>query len=204
MPFLLVGTTSLGKIRELRALLAGVPARVVVPGDLGIDLDVAEGDDSFAENAVLKARAYQHASGILTLAEDSGFEVDALGGEPGVRSARWGNTDDYEIKNRLILERLTGVPPERRGCRYVCVLAVATPDGRVYRQSGACEGQVADEPRGDGGFGYDPIFFVPHLGQTMAEISLVEKDRISHRGRAVRAALPLLRALLAGQSPPSG
>jgi XTP/dITP diphosphohydrolase len=194
-PLLLVGTTSAGKIRELRQLLADLPATVVFPPDLGIDLDVSEGETSFAANARKKARAYRRASGLMTLAEDSGFAVDALGGEPGVISARWGGTD-YSVKNRLIVDRMAGLPEERRGCAYVSVLAIATPDGRIFQRTGWCRGQVAEAPAGTGGFGYDPIFFVPERGQTMAELEPDVKDAISHRGRAVQKAMPLLRSLL--------
>lgn len=196
LPLLLLGTTSEGKIRELRELLADLPARIVVPAELGIDLDVEEGDTSFVANAMLKARAFRRASKVLTVAEDSGFEVDALDGQPGVISARWGGTD-YVVKNQLIVDKLAGLPPERRTCRYVTVLAVAALDGKVYRRTGTCEGQVAERPVGDGGFGYDPIFFVPSLRKTMAEIPQAVKGSFSHRGRAVAKALPLLRSLLA-------
>ena len=195
-PVLLIGTTSAGKTREFRRLLSELPARLTTPPELGIDLDVAEGDRSFAENAALKARAFHAASGVLTLAEDSGFVVDALGGEPGVRSARWGGTDDYPVKNRLILERLADVPWPARRCCYVAHLAIVEPSGRLYRRSGSCSGYVAWEPAGSGGFGYDPIFFSPRHGRTLAQLDDEEKNRISHRGRAVRHALPLLRALL--------
>jgi XTP/dITP diphosphohydrolase len=194
-PTLLLGTTSAGKIRELRELLADLPARIVIPADLGIDLDVVEGETSFVENARLKARAFRKASGVLTVAEDSGFEVDALNGEPGVISARWGGTD-YIVKNQLIIDKVAGLPPEQRGCRYITVLAIATLDGKVYRRTGTCRGQIAQEPAGEGGFGYDPIFLVPELGRTMAEIPQTEKGTFSHRGRAVAKALPLLRTLL--------
>ena len=132
LPLLLVGTTSAGKIRELRQLLADLPARVVFPADLGIDIDPEEGETSFAANAKLKARAYRRASGVMTLAEDSGFAVDALGGEPGVISARWGGTD-YTVKNQLIIDRLAGLPDDRRGCGYVTVLAIASLGTRVAR-----------------------------------------------------------------------
>lgn len=195
-PMLLLGTTSGGKLRELFQLLADLPARLVTPTDLGLTLEVEEGETSFAANAVKKARAYSRASGLLTIGEDSGFEVDALGGEPGVISARWGGTD-YAVKNQLILDRLRDVPDERRGCRYVSVLAVATPDGRVARRTGSCRGRVAHQPAGTGGFGYDPIFYVPELGRTMAQLTPAEKGAISHRGAAVRRALPLIRARLA-------
>ena len=194
-PLLLVGTTSAGKIREFRQLLADLPATVVFPPDLGIDLDVAEGETSFVANAKKKARAYRRASGLMTLAEDSGFAVDALGGEPGVVSARWGGTD-YTVKNRLIVDRLAGLPDERRGCGYLSVLAIAMPDGRIFQRTGSCRGRVAEAPAGTGGFGYDPIFFVPERGRTMAQLEPGAKDAISHRGRAVQKAMPLLRSLL--------
>lgn len=178
-------------------MLADLPVQVVVPADLGINLDVEEGETSFVANAMLKARAFRRASGVLTIAEDSGFEVDALGGEPGVISARWGGTD-YVVKNQLIIDRLAGLPDEQRGCRYITVLAIATLDGKVYRRTGTCTGLVARAPAGSGGFGYDPIFLVPDLGRTMAEIPQSAKAAISHRGRAVAKAMPLLRALLGG------
>ena len=197
LPTLLLGTTSAGKIRELRELLADLPARIVIPSDLGIDLDVVEGETSFVANALLKARAFRRASRVLTVAEDSGFEVDALNGEPGVISARWGGTD-YRVKNQLIVDKLAGLPPAQRGCRYITVLAIATLDGKVYQRTGTCTGQVAQAAAGTGGFGYDPIFLVPELGRTMAEIPQSEKAAISHRGRAVAKALPLLRSLLQG------
>jgi len=196
LPQLLVGTTSAGKIRELRQLLAELPAQVVFPSDVGLDMDVGEGETSFAANAKIKARAYRRASGLMTIAEDSGFTVDALDGEPGVISARWGGSD-YRVTNRLILDRLAGLPDERRGCGYVTVLAIAMPDGRIFQRTGTCRGQVAREPAGTGGFGYDPIFYSPELDKTMAQMESAEKDAISHRGRAVRKALPLLRSLLA-------
>ena len=195
-PTLLVGTTSAGKIRELRQLLADLPARVVFPADIGLDMDVPEGETSFVANAKLKARAYRRASGLLTLAEDSGFAVDALGGEPGVISARWGGSD-YAVKNQMILDRLAGLRGNQRSCGYISVVAVATPDGRIFQRTGWCRGVVADAPAGSGGFGYDPIFYYPDLGKTMAQMEAAEKDEISHRGRAVRKTLPLLHSLLA-------
>ena len=195
LPMLLVGTTSAGKIRELRQLLADLPARLIFPADIGLDLDIAEGETSFVANAKIKARAYRRASGLMTLAEDSGFSVDELGGEPGVISARWGGSD-YKVKNQMILDRLAGLPDERRGCGYVSVVAIATPDGRVFQRTAWCRGLVAKAPAGTGGFGYDPIFFYPELGKTMAQMEAAEKAEISHRGRAIRKALPLLHSLL--------
>src|SRR3954471_13906806 len=135
LPLLLVGTTNAGKIREMRELLADLPARVVFPADLGITLDVEEGETSFVANAKIKARAFRRASGVLTIGEDSGFEVDALDGQPGVISARWGGSD-YTIKNRLIIDRLAGLTGEARGCQYVTVLGIATSDGRIYQRTG--------------------------------------------------------------------
>src|SRR4051794_9809140 len=202
LPLLLVGTTNADKIREFRALLADIPARLVFPADLGIDLDVAEGETSFEANAKLKARAFRRASGVMTLAEDSGFAVDALNGEPGVISARWGGAD-YAVKNRLIVDKLADLPDAQRGCGYVSVIAVAMPDGRIFQRTGWCRGRVAEAPVGEGGFGYDPIFYVPDAGLTMAQMEPAAKDAISHRGRAVRKALPLLRSLLAEASPPA-
>ncbi len=196
LPLLLVGTTNAGKIREMRDLLADLPARVVFPGDLGIDLDVEEGETSFVANAMIKARAFRRASGVLAIGEDSGFEVDALDGQPGVISARWGGSD-YAVKNRRIIEMVAEKPEAGRGCRYVSVLAIATPDGRMYQRTGFCRGVVAHEPAGTNGFGYDPIFLIPELGRTMGQLEPEEKAEISHRGRAVRKALPLLRSLLA-------
>ena len=196
LPYLLIGTTSAGKLGEYRALFADLPARLVTPPELGIDIEIVEGDRSFSENATAKACAYQEASGLLTVGEDSGFVVDALNGEPGVRSARWGDTGDYTVKNRLILERLRGVPWEERRCRYVSHLAVAEPGGQVHRWRASCEGYVAWEPAGSEGFGFDPIFFLPRFGRTMAQLTAEEKNGVSHRGKAARRALPLLGRLL--------
>jgi len=200
-PLLLVGTTNAGKIREFRELLADLPARIVFPADLGIDLEVEEGDTSFIQNAKLKARAFQRASGgLLTIGEDSGFEVDAMDGAPGVISARWGGSD-YGVKNRRIIESVAGLSDAQRGCRYLSVIAVATPDGRIFQRTGWVRGRVAESPAGTGGFGYDPIFYIPECGRTMAELDAAEKHAISHRGRAVAKALPLLRSLLAASAP---
>jgi XTP/dITP diphosphohydrolase len=195
-PTILLGTTSAGKIREYRELLAGIGARIVEPSELGISIEVEEGDQSFEDNARAKALAYWQASGLVTFAEDSGFEVDALDGEPGVISARWGDTDDYAIKNRLILERLKGVPTEQRRCRYVAHVTVIDVPGHVAHTVGVCEGRVAEEPAGSGGFGYDPIFFVPEYGKTLAQMTTAEKGRISHRGEAARTMTSYLRHIL--------
>jgi XTP/dITP diphosphohydrolase len=190
---LLVATTNPGKQAEFRRLLADLPAQVVTPDELGIDLDVDEPHETYAENAIAKADVYARVARIPTLADDSGIEVAALGWGPGVRSARWrgGRTAD------AVLEALDGV--EDRRARMVCVLAVADPaDGppTVATFAGVVEGTIARERRGTGGFGYDPVFLLP-TGMTTAELPASEKDRLSHRGRAVAAAADHLRGLLA-------
>lgn len=192
MTRLLIATTNPGKQREFRRLLAQVPAELVTPGEIGLDLDVDEPHDTYAENAVAKADAYAAASGLLTVADDSGIEIAALGWGPGVRSARWGGGRNAE----RVLEAL-GDEPDRRA-RMVCVVAVAGPTAgsETATFEGVVEGSVAAERRGTGGFGYDPIFLLPS-GRTTAELPEADKDRLSHRGRAVAAALPKLRERLA-------
>lgn len=192
MTRLLIATTNAGKQAEFRRLLAGLEAELVTPGDIGLDLDVEEPHDTYAENAIAKADAWARASGLLALADDSGIEIAALDWGPGVRSARWGGGRHAE----RVLEAI-GDAADRRA-RMVCVVAVARPDGGpdgVETFSGTVEGTVAHARRGDGGFGYDPIFLLPE-GRTTAELPEGEKDRISHRGRALAAALPRLRELV--------
>lgn len=188
---LLLATTNAGKQRELRRLLAELRAEIVTPADIGLDLDVPEPHDTYAENATAKADAYARASGLVSLADDSGIEIAALDWGPGVRSARWGGGRNAE----RVLEALDGIADRR--ARMVCVVAVALPgdpDPVVETFSGVIEGRIATERRGDGGFGYDPVFLVD--GRTTAEMPEAEKDRVSHRGRAVAAALPRLRDML--------
>ena len=194
---LLLGTNNRGKVGEYRELLRGLPLEVVTPGEIGVDGNVEETGLTFTENAVLKARTLCQRSGILTLADDSGLEVDALDGEPGVRSARYAGPGaaDRDLVAKL-LTNLRGVPPEERGARFRCVIAIATPAGRVYTRSGQCAGRVSDAPRGDFGFGYDPVFLVPELGLTMAELPARVKNRLSHRGHAARQARRVLRGLI--------
>jgi XTP/dITP diphosphohydrolase len=189
---LLVATTNPGKQDEFRRLLAHLPAEVVTPDEVGIDLDVPEPYDTYAENASAKARAYAAASGLLAVADDSGIELEALGGGPGVRSARWGGPD----KAASVVEALEGRTDRR--ARMVCALAIGLPGEppTVEIFTGTVDGTVAEVPRGSGGFGYDPIFLLPE-GVTTAELPAGEKDRLSHRGRAVEAATPRLRELLA-------
>lgn len=202
-PRVLLATTNPHKVAELREILAAVRATFITPDDLGLSVAVTETGDTFEQNAVLKALAYADAAGIPALADDSGLEVEALGGEPGIYSARWaGEGTPYPVRFRLLAERLAGVPPERWTARYRCAIALAEPAPRGLYQvvDGRLEGRLVTEPRGSGGFGYDPIFYVPTLGRTVAELSAEEKHRISHRGAAARAAVaPLTRLLAEGR-----
>ena len=193
---LLLATTSAGKQRELRTLFGELPLVLVTPAELGLTLVPDETGTTFAENATQKALAYHAAAGVPTLAEDSGIEVDALGGAPGVYSARWEGLPDGAEKNALLLRRLAEVPDERRGCRYVCHMVLIDGEGGEHHAEGTCEGRVAWAPAGEGGFGYDPVFHVPALGHTMAELEPAEKDRISHRGAAAVRMRAVLEALL--------
>lgn len=194
---LLLATTSDGKQRELRSLLGDLPLTLVTPLDLGLTLAPEETGTTFAANAAIKAAAYYAASGVATLAEDSGLEVDALDGAPGVYSARWEGLPDGPVKNAHLLERLAGVPESQRACRYVCYMVFVDRLGAEHHALGTCEGQVATAPRGHGGFGYDPVVYLPRLGRTMAELSADDKDRVSHRGVAARALRGTLERLLA-------
>jgi XTP/dITP diphosphohydrolase len=195
---LLLATTNPHKLNEFRVLLTEAPFTLVDPRSLGLDLDVAETGKTFEENAVIKAQAWARASGMLALADDSGLEIDALGGEPGIYSARWAGADvPYDVRNRAIVARLDGLPPVQRTARYRCAIAVASPEGVRILVEGVVEGRIADAPRGSGGFGYDPIFEISELGATFGELPASEKHRISHRARAVAAALPELAQLAA-------
>ena len=196
---ILFATNNPGKMKEFRALLAPLKARVLFPPDLGRDLEVVEDGATYAENARIKARAFSRAGQavagpLVALADDSGLEVDALDGAPGIRSARYTPGADAD-RVAYLLERLEGVAWEQRGARFRCVIAIAPPKGKVQVVEGVCEGMIALEPAGSGGFGYDPVFHISAFGCTMAELPAAVKNRISHRGRAVAAALPILRRL---------
>ena len=193
---LLVATQNRGKRDEFALLLAGLDLELVMPSEIGLDLVVTETGETYAENALLKARAYAQASGLLTLADDSGLEVDALEGAPGVYSARYGGpggTD--EDRYWLLLRNLDRVPPSQRGARFCCVIALVWPDGREATAEGICEGRITRAPRGKNGFGYDPIFWVIERGCTMAELAPEVKSAISHRARAASAARRILERL---------
>lgn len=184
-------------MREFRQILEGLALEITTPREMGLELEVEETGATFAENAAIKAGAFHQASGLLALADDSGLEVEALGNAPGVFSARYAGLPNGPEKNRHLLARLASVPQEGRGCHYVCEIAIVDEGGRLHRCRGILEGLVAPEPRGRGGFGFDPIFLVPEDGRTVAEMSDQEKHRISHRGRAGRAAREILERLLA-------
>jgi XTP/dITP diphosphohydrolase len=194
-PQLLIATTSAGKLREWQGLLRDLPLELVSLNEVGISFDVDETGSTFAQNAALKVEAYGRASGVLTLAEDSGLSVAALGGGPGVQSARW-EGPDYVRKNALLIQLLDGKTGTARACRYACVTALRHPDGRTWQVRGELRGQIAQAAAGSGGFGYDPVFYIPRLRRTLAEISIDEKDRISHRGRAAGRIRPILGELI--------
>jgi XTP/dITP diphosphohydrolase len=196
MPKLCLGTANRGKQRELIELLDDWRGEIVSPQELGLALDVEETGETFAQNAIQKALAYAQAAGMPALADDSGLEVDALGGAPGIRSARYaGPGASDEDRYRKLLAALADTPARERTARFRCAVAVACPGGEVEVAEGKCEGVIARAPRGAHGFGYDPVFYMPSLGQTMAELPEGLKNRISHRARAMRAARSLLDRL---------
>jgi XTP/dITP diphosphohydrolase len=198
MKTLLIATTNQGKIRELKALLGNLPVRLVTPQDLKITIAVEETGDTYKENATLKAVAYSNTSGLITLADDSGLEVAALNGAPGIRSARYapkpGATD--ADRRAYLLDRLRPTPRPWTA-RFYCLVCIAEPAGNCYYTEGICTGEIIPQERGKEGFGYDPIFYLPDKHQTMAELEMNLKNRLSHRARAVAAALPVLNQLFA-------
>jgi XTP/dITP diphosphohydrolase len=196
---LLIATQNPGKAREYREILAGLPLEVTYLDVEGITFEVEESGTSFAENARHKAQCYADASGMWTWADDSGLEVDALHGGPGIYSARYAGPGASDAdRRRKLLNALAGVPWEQRTARFRCVVAIARPGvrGEVCTAEGVCEGVIAFGPAGDNGFGYDPVFYLPDRGLTMAQLPSEEKNRISHRGRAAQAAEQLLKEML--------
>jgi XTP/dITP diphosphohydrolase len=194
---LLLASENRGKIKEILALLADMDLELVTPGGIGLHLDVAEVGSTYAQNAAIKAQAYAQASNLLTLADDSGLEVDVLGGMPGIRSARFsplpGATD---ADRREYLLRKLRQHPHPWAARFRCVVVLVTPDGTQHLAEGTCPGEIIPQERGTRGFGYDPIFLLPDLGRTMAELTMQEKNQLSHRARAVRSARPALQVFL--------
>jgi len=200
---LLIASNNAGKVREYRQLLAPLAAdgvRLCAPKAQGLELAVHESGTSYLENARIKALAFSRASGLLTLADDSGLEVDALGGEPGVCSARYAGSDASDVdRYRLLLHELQGIPWERRHARFRCVIVLAAPTGETFTSEGVCPGIIALEPHGENGFGYDPVFYLPERGMSMAQLPEDVKNQIGHRGRALQALLPVLKRVLNGR-----
>ena len=191
---IIFATGNQGKMREVRRILEnlkieGEETEILSMKEAGIDIDIEEDGASFEENAVIKAKAVAKAApGAIVLADDSGLQIDYLNGEPGIYSARYlGEDTPYHIKNANLMKRLEGVEDEKRTARFVCAIAAAMPDGAVDTQTGIIEGRIGYEEKGEGGFGYDPIFYVPEFGKTTAELSEDEKNAVSHRGKALRA-----------------
>ena len=197
---LLIATNNQGKIKELHELLDNMGIDLVTPAQLGLDLDVIEDGHTYAENSAKKAIAFAHVTGLISLADDSGLEVDALNGEPGLYSARYGSTNGEKLsdaaRRKYLLSRLQD-KPQPWTARFHATIAIAVPDNDVHLAEGICPGEIISEERGSGGFGYDPIFLLPELGKTMAELSMDEKNRLSHRARAVMNARGILQMLFA-------
>jgi XTP/dITP diphosphohydrolase len=195
MDDLLLASQNPGKLHEMRTLVEGLPFRVVGPRELGLHEAPDETGETFLENASIKALAYARQSGRLTVADDSGLSVDALDGAPGLYSSRFGGEGAPDLdRNLLLLEKLRGVPPERRGARFTSAVVVARGREVLFQAQESVEGRIAEEMRGERGFGYDPLFFYPPLDRTFGELARQEKDRVSHRGKAFAR----LREFLAG------
>lgn len=196
MKQVVIATKNKGKAKDFEAIFKPLQYEVVTMLDIAKDLEIEESGTTFEENAILKAETLSKALGKLVIADDSGLEVDALGGEPGVYSARYAGDHDDEANIQKVLEKLQGVPDEKRTARFVCCIAISGPDIETKTFVGTCEGKILHEKRGTNGFGYDPIFYVAELGKTMAELTLEEKGAISHRGNAIRKLTEALPHLL--------
>lgn len=202
MQRIIFATGNAGKMKEIRMILAdlkiqGEPVEILSMKESGIILDIEENGKSFVENAVIKAKAVAaKGQGAIVLADDSGLEIDYLNKEPGIYSARYmGEDTSYHIKNTNLIERLSGVPDEKRTARFVCAIACVLPDGRVLTEEAFVEGRIGYEERGENGFGYDPIFMLPMFGKSTAELTEEEKNEISHRGKALRAMKERLKSV---------
>lgn len=194
---IIFATGNEGKMREIGLLLADLGLPVLSMKEAGVNLDIVEDGTSFGENAQIKAKAVWDLTGDIVLADDSGLVVDYIGGEPGIYSARYmGEDTPYEIKNRNIIDRLKDAEGQERSARFVCNIAAVLPDGQVLHTEETMEGLIAKEPAGQGGFGYDPILYLPQYGMTSAEITMEEKNKISHRGKALQAMKTVLENVL--------
>jgi XTP/dITP diphosphohydrolase len=202
-PRLVIASNNPGKVTELSRLLGDCGWEIVAPSDIGIAIEVEETGTTYTENARLKAEAFAKASGLSALSDDSGLEVDGLNGEPGPlhHVKGWDGRDQAE-RIAILLRAMRGLAEYQRSARFRAVIVLAFPDGRVYESEGVCEGMITEQPAGDGGFGYDPVFFLPEQGMTMAQLTPAQKNVISHRGRAADEMRGVLRALAAGSSNP--
>ena len=194
MKKLIFATGNQGKLKEIREIMADLDVEVLSMKEAGVQTEIEENGTTFEEKAVIKARAVGKLTGELTLADDSGLEIDYLNKEPGVYSARYmGEDTSYHVKNASLIKRLEGVPMEQRTARFVCVIAAVFPDGKVETARGTIEGVIGYEERGENGFGYDPIFYVPELNCSTAELTPGQKNEISHRGKALRKMKEILK-----------
>lgn len=197
---IIFATGNEGKMREVREILSDLGMEILSMKEAGVSMDIVEDGTTFEENARIKARAVQKATRALVLADDSGLAVDYLNGEPGVYSARYmGEDTSYVIKNKSIIDRLKGIEGSARSARFCCAIAAVFPDGSEAVTEGMIEGVIAESPSGEGGFGYDPIFYLPERGMTTAELSAEEKNAVSHRGNALRKMKPLIKDWLGRQ-----
>ena len=194
---IIFATGNEGKMREIRLILADLGLPILSMKEAGAEPEIVEDGATFGENAEIKARAVWNLTGDIVLADDSGLVVDYIGGEPGIYSARYlGEDTPYEVKNRSIIERLKEAGGQERSARFVCNIAAMLPDGQVLHTEAVMEGLIAGEPAGNGGFGYDPILYLPEFGRTSAEITMEQKNEISHRGKALRAMKKALEDVL--------
>ena len=182
-----LASNNAGKQREIQAILGDLGFEVLLQKEIGLELEVDETEDSFEGNALLKAKAVMEKTGMTSLADDSGLCVSALAGMPGVYSHRWGNLKTDEERNAYLLSHMVDVPDEERTAQFVSVITCVTPDGNIVSARGTCDGRITHVPRGDNGFGYDPVFYCDSLQKTLAEASAEEKDSVSHRGNALRS-----------------
>lgn len=193
---IIFATGNKDKVKEIQMILADLGVEVITMKDAGIQIDIEENGTTYEENAMIKARAVAAYTDCIVMADDSGLEIDYLNKEPGVYSARYlGEDTSYRIKNANLIERLNGVPDEKRTARFVCAIGAVLPDGREVTTRGTIEGRIGYEEKGANGFGYDPIFYVPEFGKTTAELSEEEKNQVSHRGNALRLMKEELRKI---------
>ena len=189
---IIFATGNAGKMKEIREILSDLPAEILSMKEAGIDVEIQEDGTTFEENAAIKAQtvaqALEKGRPAIVLADDSGLEIDWLNKEPGIYSARYmGEDTSYRIKNANLISRLDGVPPEKRTARFVCAIAAVLPEGEMIVTRGVIEGKIGYEERGTNGFGYDPIFYLPDMSRTTAELTPEEKNAVSHRGNALKA-----------------